>query len=312
MRNEFIDQLLVEARDDPRLMLVVGDLGYGVIDLYSRELPKQFLNAGVAEQSMIGLAAGLSTFGYKVVVYSIGNFPTLRALEQVRNDVCYHCLDVAIVSVGAGFAYGSLGYTHHAIEDISVMRSLPNLTVICPADPREARAAISNFALNGGPTYIRLDKASLNRVHMEDDLPQLKFPIAVRSGEDLSIIATGSVVANCIEASDLLLREGFSVEVLSCHTVTPLDQDWLIKRSPRIPVLTVEEHVLPGGFGSTVLEAANSVASQTPVHRLGIGGSAGRLGGSQRYLQEAFGLSPVAIAQTAKELIMHHKATESA
>ena len=132
MREIFIEELYIAARKNKRIMLVVNDLGYSVIEKFAKDLPRQFINAGVAEQNMIGLAAGLALGGKRVFVYSIGNFPTLRCLEQIRNDICYHDLNVTITSIGGGFSYGQLGMSHHATEDLSIMRALPNMTVVAP------------------------------------------------------------------------------------------------------------------------------------------------------------------------------------
>ena len=153
MRDAFIQTLLEEAKRDSNLILITGDLGFGVLESFERELPRQFLNSGIAEQSMLGLAAGIASTGKRVFVYSIGNFPTLRALEQIRNDVCYMNNPVVIVSVGSGYSYGSQGYTHHALEDIAAMRALPNMNVISPADPIETEILTRYLASDRKPAY---------------------------------------------------------------------------------------------------------------------------------------------------------------
>ncbi len=158
MRDAFVKKLTEKAADDPSIMLLVGDLGFGVVADFGETYPRQFLNCGVAEQSMVGIAAGMAAAGRRPFVYSIANFPTLRPLEQIRNDVCYHGLGVTIVSVGAGLAYGSLGYTHHAVEDISILRSLPGMRVFSPADAIECRAAVDEILATPGPAYLRLGK----------------------------------------------------------------------------------------------------------------------------------------------------------
>jgi len=159
VRTAFIDTLLDLARRDPRIVLITGDLGFGVVDRFMQELPAQFVNAGVAEQNMTGLAAGMALSGKTVFTYSIANFPVVRCLEQIRNDVCYHNASVKIVAVGGGFAYGALGYSHHAVEDIAFMRALPAMTVVAPIDPVEAELATRAVATLPGPCYLRLGRA---------------------------------------------------------------------------------------------------------------------------------------------------------
>lgn len=290
MRRAFINRLLDIAKVDDRVMLVVGDLGYGVVDNFALQLPRQFINAGVAEQSMIGMAAGLAKTGCRVIAYSIGNFPTLRALEQIRNDVCFHNLDVAIVSVGAGLAYGTLGYTHHAVEDVSVMRAMPGMRVVSPADDVEATLALEAFIEAGGPTYIRLGKGDEPRIHTLGAPMSLDAPLRVRDGAALSIVSMGSMAAVCMSVSDELRLEGLQTEVLSCPTVEPMDRKWLLDRDPTIPILTVEEHILRGGFGSAVLEAANEVAPTSRITRLGLRKPWISAVGGQDFLREQNGL----------------------
>jgi transketolase len=159
MRTAFIDELVVQARCNPRIFLVVGDLGYSVVESFASEFPNRYLNAGIAEQNMTGIAAGLASEGYHVFTYSIANFPTLRCIEQIRNDICYHKLPVTIVAVGAGLAYGNLGYSHHAVQDIGIMRTMPGLNIFSPSDPGEACQAVRWLSENPRPSYLRLGKA---------------------------------------------------------------------------------------------------------------------------------------------------------
>src|SRR5882762_7958343 len=156
MRTAFIETLFEMAREDKRITLVVGDLGFGVVTDFMRELPRQFVNAGVAEQNMTGIAAGMALSGKIVFTYSIANFPVLRCLEQVRNDICYHAANVKVVAVGGGLAYGSLGATHHATEDLAILRSLPRMVVVAPGDPVETEAATRAVMAHAGPCYLRL------------------------------------------------------------------------------------------------------------------------------------------------------------
>ena len=169
MRDAFIAELMEMAEHDPSIMLITGDLGFGVLNAYIERFPHQFLNAGVAEQNMTGLAAGLALEGHKVYTYSIGNFTTLRCLEQLRNDVCYHDADVTAVAVGGGFSYGQLGMSHFATEDLAILRALPNMTVVAPSDPWETRVLTRQMAAAPGPKYLRLDKGKAGLAADEGD-----------------------------------------------------------------------------------------------------------------------------------------------
>lgn len=302
MRDAFISELTRLAREDDRVFLIVGDLGFSVIEEFAAEFPERFLNAGVAEQSMIGVASGLAASGYTVFVYSIGNFPTMRAIEQIRNDVCYHDRAVTIVSVGGGFSYGSLGYTHHAIEDLAVMRALPRMTVLSPADPLEARALTRHAVAHPGPHYLRLGKngeAVLHDAHF-DDVP----PAAVlREGTDVTILVTGSVASVALDAADLLSREGVSARVVSVPMVKPMYPAVLDSASGTRGIVTLEEHSLVGGFGSAVLELVADQRSGIVVRRVGVGEeNLGASLGSQAYMREQNGLTAEAVADAARSL----------
>ncbi len=171
MRSAFINELIVQARLHPEIFLIVGDLGFSVIEPFAAEFPDRFINAGVAEQNMTGVAAGLASEGYHVFTYSIANFPTFRCAEQIRNDIVYHNLPVTIVSVGGGVAYGSLGYSHHAVQDIALMRLFPGNLLACPGDPVETRACMKALVELRRPSYLRLGKAGEPVVHSEEIAP---------------------------------------------------------------------------------------------------------------------------------------------
>lgn len=266
MRTAFINQLIEEARHDERIFLVVGDLGYGVVEPFEREFPNRFLNAGIAEQNMIGVAAGLAMIGYQVYVYSIGNFPTLRCLEQIRNDVCYHDLDVKIVAVGAGYAYGSLGATHHATEDVGIMRALPNMTVMTPSDPLEAKMLTTYAASHHGPTYLRLGKAGEKNIDSNIHDSALKNYVL---GDLLPVVATGSI--KCIIASgsiasalqNEIVNNSLDIDLFTCPCVKPLRKESLMSIVSCYSVIDVyEEHQVSCGLGSALLEQINQLYAQ--------------------------------------------------
>ena len=239
-----------------RIVLVVGDLGFGVVTRFMQELPKQFVNAGVAEQNMTGLATGMALSGKVVFTYSIANFPTLRCLEQIRNDVCYHNANVKIVAIGAGMAYGPLGISHHATEDIAIMRSLPNMTIVAPNDPVETKEChIRLIVEHEGPCYLRLGRAGEPTVHIANIEFQLGRAITLREGNDLAIIATGGLLKNALIAADNLIWQGIRARGLSMHTIKPLDNSAILVAAKETPIMiTVEEHTIVGGLGGAVAE----------------------------------------------------------
>jgi transketolase len=252
MRTAFIQELILQARKNPKIFLTVGDLGFSVVEPFAKEFPDRFLNAGVAEQNMTGVAAGLASEGYHVFTYSIANFPTLRCLEQIRNDVCYHNLPVTVVSVGAGMAYGNLGYSHHAVQDLAIMRTLPNITVLSPADPGETRECVQWLGLNPRPSYLRIGKAG------EPDLHGVRgiFDGLLRvcdGGTDVAIVATGSVLKLAIDLASEREPEK-RPSVFSMPLIKPLRKEVknILQGFKRI--ISLEEHVQEGGLFSALCE----------------------------------------------------------
>lgn len=304
MRNTFINEVFALAQKDPRVFLVVGDLGYAVVDQFAKELPEQFLNAGVAEQNMTGLAAGLALASDRIVLtYSIANFPTLRCFEQIRNDVCYHNANVKVVSVGSGLAYGTQGYTHFGIEDVGVMRTLPNMVVASPCDPLEARALAHLAVMEKGPWYIRLNKNKEPNLHAA--LPSLKVgePVSLRSGSDGVIFASGAVTAEALKAVDQLAEQGLQVSLLSVPFLKPLSTQTIVAILGNHPwALSVEEHSGVGGLGSALSEIlAQHMRTPKPFRALHLPGKIDQLG-DQDYLRALYGLDSQGIARAARTL----------
>ena len=247
MRDAFVKKLTEKAADDPSIMLLVGDLGFGVVADFGETYPRQFLNCGVAEQSMVGIAAGMASAGRRPFVYSIANFPTLRPLEQIRNDVCYHGLGVTIVSVGAGLAYGSLGYTHHAVEDISILRSLPGMRVYSPADAMECRAAVDEILADPSPAYLRLGKNKEPLMHAEPPDLSTGEPIVVREGTDVTVLVAGPIIVQAVEVAENLAEAGVSVRVVSCPVIKPLNAEAVRAAADgTVGIVTLEEHTRDG------------------------------------------------------------------
>ena len=253
MRDAFVKELIKIAEADKRVWLLTGDLGFKVLEEFAESYSDRFVNVGVAEQNMIGVAAGIAMAGNIPYVYSLGNFPVMRCLEQIRNDVCYHNLPVRIVALGGGLTYGSLGYTHHSVEDLAVMTSMPGLKVIAPGDPFEASAATRALAAMPGPAYLRLGRAGETYVHSAPPDFSVGQAITVRDGTDCSIIATGAVLAVAAAAADLIAKKGISVRLISMHTLSPLDQGAIRYAATTKTVITLEEHG-PGGLASLVAE----------------------------------------------------------
>jgi transketolase len=302
MRDAFVRKLTERAATDPAVMLLVGDLGFGVVADFGEAYPRQFLNCGVAEQSMVGIAAGMAAAGRRPFVYSIANFPTLRPLEQIRNDVCYHGLGVTIVSVGAGLAYGSLGYTHHAVEDISILRSLPGMRVFSPADAMECRAAVDEILATPGPAYLRLGKNKEPLMHeAPPDLSQ-GAPIVVREGTDVTVLVCGPIIVQALEVAESLSAHGVSVRVVSCPVIKPLNADAVRAAADgTVGIVTLEEHTVLGGFGSAVLEAFAVRGWRTPILPLGLDDVATHIIGGQEWLRERAGLATPYVQQRVAE-----------
>jgi transketolase len=298
MRTAFIQELIRQARRHPDLFLVVGDLGYSVVEPFAAEFPDRFLNAGVAEQNMTAVAAGLAAEGWRVFTYSIANFPTLRCLEQLRNDVCYHGLPVTAVAVGAGLAYGNMGYSHHGVQDIAALRGLPRLTLLSPADPGETTEAVQWLAEHSGPAYLRLGKAGERTLHSVRGLA--RGPIEARAGdpsEDVAIAATGSLLAVALEAAERIeAEEGRRVPVFSCPWLKPVDREFFgpLWRRPRL--ITLEEHVFEGGFGEML---AGLRPAGVEIQRFAISHEIASRVGAQDYLRREAGLTAEAVARAA-------------
>ena len=286
MRTAFINELIEQARSNPRIFLVVGDLGFSVVEPFAREFPDRYLNAGVAEQNMTGVAAGLASEGYHVFTYSIANFPTLRCFEQIRNDICYHALPVTVVSVGAGMAYGNLGYSHHAVQDIGIMRTLAELTILSPSDPGETRESLQWLSANPCPSYLRIGKAGEPNLHQVRGITSGPLEI-VKGSADFAFVGTGSILKVAIEAAAKLKSDGIEPSVFSCPWLQPIPPGFFdaLKRFSRLFVL--EEHLVAGGLASLLREHV----SPASVTSLALPASALGKVGSQDFLRQQSGLA---------------------
>ena len=298
MRDAFIKTLSELAERDSSILLLTGDLGFGVLNEYRERFPNQFINAGVAEQNMTALACGLALDGYKTYTYSIGNFPTLRCLEHIRNDVCYHSANVTIVAVGGGFSYGQLGMSHFATEDLAILRALPNMTVVAPTDPWEAARFTELLYHRSGPAYLRLDKARSDQPEVAVD----DFSIRqLRIGGDLVILGTGGLLGEAMQAAELLATDGIETAVYAVPVVKPMDLEGLANAVlPDRPLITLEEHNT-GGLGGAIAEAClRQGILPKPFLPLGLNDTYPTIVGDQDFLRAEFGLTGPQIAATCR------------
>lgn len=304
MRTAFIKTLIECAKKDPRIILMTGDLGFMALEPFIKAFPKRYINAGVAEANMMGMAAGLASTGKKIFVYSIIPFATMRCLEQIRNDVCYHNFDVKIVGVGSGYSYSTMGATHHAIEDIGVLRSLPNLRIVSPGDPLETELAVKALVKDSGPAYLRLGKRGEPILHKKRPKFKLGQAIIMKNGKNATLISSGSVLIKALKASEELEKEGIKTTLVSMPTIKPVDITIIKQLARKIKVMvTVEEHNIIGGLGSAVAEVIAESPYKTALRRLGVGDYFVSKIGSQEYLRGQAGLSVENIVRTVKSLL---------
>jgi transketolase len=302
MRDAFVRALSELAEQDKRILLVNGDLGFGVLTDFIERFPSQYVNAGIAEQNMTAIACGSALTGARAFTYSIGNFPTLRCLEQLRNDVCYHHADVTVVAVGGGFSYGQLGVSHFATEDLAIMRSLPGMTVVAPSDPWQAYELTMQLHARGGPAYLRIDKGSAGLGAGPVELGKVRM---VREGSDAVLFATGGILSEALRAADELDAEGISTRVVDVHTIKPLDGDGIVAAASECGhVITLEEHVVTGGLGSAVAEAcADARVPLKSFRRIGLEDVFPEIVGDQAYLRVRFGLDAASVANSIRMVV---------
>jgi transketolase domain-containing protein len=286
MRDTFVKTLIGVAKENPNIQLITGDLGFGVLKPYWEQCPNQFTNAGIAEQNMTSVAAGMALEGKTVFTYSIGNFPTLRCLEQIRNDCAYHHANVKIVCVGGGYVYGSLGMSHHATEDIAIMRSLPDVTVVCPADLVEAEEAVKAIADYPGTVYLRLGRGGEKRIHNKIDNFAIGKAIKVHDGKKVAIFSTGAIFEEVQSCLSLLNEKGIEPAVYTFPTVKPIDREVIEHCSRNYElIVTCEEHNVVGGFGSAVSEVLAETNNSAPLLKIGIEDTYCCAVGNQTYLR---------------------------
>ncbi|MEM8782858.1 MAG: transketolase C-terminal domain-containing protein [Planctomycetota bacterium] len=318
MRNAFRDAVYAWAKRDDRVVLLSADIGNRMFDAFKADFPDRFYNVGVAEQNMIGLAAGLAMAGLRPVCYTIANFTTYRVIEQIRIDLCYHHQPVIVAGVGGGLSYATLGSTHHSCEDLGMLRALPGMDVLTPGDPPEVTACVALAQQKSdGPTYIRLGKKGEPPIHQ--DVPTLSPATWITmSGSDPSadveLFSCGTVLPVAIEAAKQLREQGTAVTLRSCVSVKPLDASAMRQafQSARL-VVTLEEHSTLTGFGSAVAEWKTDRERSEPLAahllRLGTPDAFLHRTGSQAYARQITGLTPDAITQRVTETLAATPAT---
>lgn len=298
MRDTFVKTLIEIAKADKDVHLLTGDLGFGVLKPYWEQLPKQFTNIGIAEQNMTGIAAGLALSGKKVFTYSIGNFPTLRCLEQIRNDCAYHDANVKIICVGGGFVYGSLGMSHHSTEDLAIMRALPSVVVMAPGDLTEAAACTKAIYEHQGTCYLRLGRGGERKIHDSIDKFKIGKALKIRDGEKIVLFSTGGIFDETLEAVEILNKKNIFPALYTFPTVKPIDQELIIACAKEYDlIVTVEEHNVIGGFGSAVSEVLAEIKSPRAAQiKIGLNDTYSCIVGSQKYLRNEYGMSAEKIA----------------
>ena len=305
MRALFNKTLLDLAKNDPRIHMVLADIGYGEIEPFRDTFPERYYNVGVAEQNMTGVACGIAMEGNIAITYSIANFPTLRCLEQIRNDVCYHNANVKIVIIGGGVSYGPLGMSHHSTEDIAIMRALPNMVVEVPCDNFEAEAATRAMIEYNGPFYYRCGYKGERDIHSGPIDFKLGKALTVREGTDATLIFAGPIGINVMEAAELLEKDGIKCRVLSMHTIKPIDRQAICDAAAQTGgIITVEEHNLSGGLGSAVAEVlCDEQCNVKAFRRIAFPDVNVSLIGHQKWLREQYGMSAESIAEKVKETL---------
>lgn len=294
MRNAFVDTLCELAANDKNIYLLAGDLGFGVLNKFSDAYPENFINAGIAEQNMSAVAAGLALEGNTVFIYSMANFSTLRCLEQVRNCIAHSLANVKIVGIGAGMAYGgTLGMTHHATEDLSVMRAIPNMTIFSPADAYESVDVTKSAYKIDTPCYIRLGKGREPLIH-RDKIENYKIgkSIKIFDGSDCAIFSTGSISYEALKAAEKLNAENIGTAFFTFPTVKPIDTDVIKSYAKNCNmIVTVEENNIIGGFGSAVAEIISGLKGQKAfLKRVGINDEFTNIVGNHDYLKDYYKL----------------------
>lgn len=305
MRNAFINKLSELANKHDDVYLITADTGFHVFDKFKETFPDRYLNVGISESCMIGIAAGLALSGKKVFVYAIVPFVTMRCFEQIRMDLCYQKLPVKLVGVGQGFTYGSAGASHQSIEDIAVMNCLPNMKVVCPGDPVEVELAMDAVFSSDGPVYLRLGKSGEKVIHTQRPASfEIGKGIRLCAGGQIAIISTGNMLETAADVHKILKGKKIDAELISMHTVKPMDEELIIEISNRCnAIFTLEEHSVIGGLGSRVADIIAEKRLKVILIKFGVPDRYIDAVGDQSYLRDYYGLTAEKISESILNLI---------
>lgn len=292
MRNTFITSLVKHARSNETIVLIVGDLGYNVVEPFAEEFPDRFYNAGICEQNMASMSAGLASQGFHVFIYSIANFPTFRCAEQIRNDICYHNLPVTIVAVGGGLSYGSLGYSHHAIQDVALMRLFPEMTLLTPGDPVQTEKCLDYAISHPSPTYLRIKKSGeINYTIYDDELIDGKWIRIIKPKKKSIFLSISGGLKYAISAINKVEKYR-DFGVYSCpvwSSKSKSDQEYFLSEFDE--VITIEDHLIDGGFGSWLRESIVDLSLHVRLKNKALSHDIIGKVGSEEYLNEIGGLN---------------------
>lgn len=305
MRFEVIKTIYEAALSNPKVIFITGDLGHAQLENFKKNIPKQYINAGIAEQNIIGIASGLALSGNKVFVYSIAPFITMRCYEQIKVDVCYQNVGVVIIGVGAGYAYSTCGSTHHAIEDIAVMRALPNMRIYSPSNSFEARQITEYLLGQSHPAYLRIGKGGEAKPDKEYSI-EINKGLIMKHGKDITIFSTGTIISEALRASAILEKYRISAEVINIHTIKPLDEELIMDRARRQrAVFVLEEHNVMGGLGESIARIVCELeGTKKPIFKcFGVPDQYNHLAGSQEFMRNCFGLNAENITENIIELL---------
>lgn len=304
MRNHLVAELEKLAQKDERICLFTGDLGFGVLDNFAKLFPDRFFNAGISEQNMTTVACGMALEGNIAYTYSIGNFPGVRCLEQIRNDICYHNANVKIIVVGGGFAYGQLGMSHHATEDLAMMRALPNMHVFCPSDAKEAVEVLRLANGIDGPCYIRLAKGKEPDLHADGARLDVRKIDTIQTGGKTAVISTGPILGEVLKAAANLEKDGIKIGIYNVVSIKPIDNLSIEKIAKEYEhIISLEEHNVMGGLGGVISEViADMQGERAQLTRMGLQDVYTSIVGSQEYLREYYGMSAQSIVNKVIEM----------
>ncbi len=303
MRTAYLDTLYQLATCDKRVYALISDNGAIVYDKYRKDLASQYLNLGISEANMLGMAAGMASRGKIPFAYTIGAFLAYRAFEFIRNDICLQSQNVKIVGTGAGEVYSALGPTHHSTEDLGGLRTLSNLVVLCPVSPLEVKKATRAIYEYNGPVYLRLGTNREPEIYAEDYDFKIGRGVVLKGGDDATMIGTGSILKDILEASELLQKEGIWARVINMHTIKPIDKELIqqaVEETGR--VITIEDHCVTGGLGSAVAEVIAEYGRPVKFKRIGLQGFSKGYG-TYAQVKENNGIGIHQICRAVKETI---------